>query len=117
MLLSAPLFVGVLSIAGVGASRHPHPPNGLTLSALDSTDCPGSSQALDKGDTIIDANHPKYFVEVSEISTRGTRRLIHAARSAADRSRMICQHINANVDIASKIGIRDVLPVAGPVRL
>jgi len=68
--------------------------------------CQLGTYPLDAADNVIDRSHPKYFVEVSEISTRGTRRLIQASIPGTAPERIVCQRINAPVDIGSKIDIR-----------
>src|ERR1051325_10968019 len=69
--------------------------------------CQTDLVALDPSDRAIDSLHPKYFVEVSEISTRGTRRLIHTSvPSSVGPQRVVCQRVNSPVDLDSKIVVR-----------
>jgi hypothetical protein len=84
---------------------------GAQIRGQDKAKLPGICETdlalLDPTDRSIDAQHPKYFVEVSEVSSRGRGRVIHTSvPSAIGPERLVCQRINAPVDIESKIVLR-----------
>lgn len=69
--------------------------------------CETQLSVIDGTDRAIDSLHPKYFVEIAEVSSRGTRRLIHTSiPSLTGPSRMVCQRVNSPVDVDSKLVLR-----------
>jgi hypothetical protein len=68
--------------------------------------CGAKPTITDTTDRAIDAQHPKYFVEISEVSSRGHKRLIHTSiPSRVGQERIVCQRVNAPVDIDGKIQV------------
>lgn len=70
--------------------------------------CRDDVARYDAGSAAIDSQHPRYFIEVSELSPRGQSRVILTSRPAPSnpKSRVVCERVNAQVDRNSKIVIR-----------
>jgi hypothetical protein len=95
----------MLPTAAIHAQKRPD--SAAVSRAKGETLCNRDRKSFDHGDNVIDAQHPKYFVEVSEVSSRGVNRMIHTSIPFdSGPERIVCQRVNAPIDIDSKVVLR-----------